>query len=286
VRILNYYRALLDRETPKPMKGDDVSVPNLVVSLRQAIQLGEEWHVEMLYLPDGAKVKEFSAQLALKGSGGKTLKRFPLEKFRTGELLAVNYRVPSEALAGEDSLSVELATEYGGVKKLWRGFDSTRIRSTACRDYLYSHHPLRELLEPEEVEFTAERAGDGEYDLAVKFKAGEKLASVEIIDDLEEVAADDPDRAYDRSKWAVFRCAFDVMDKKILGSGIKEYRTGNIFFHGAPNAVVRSANMNWGGFSLRGCSNGVWSATVNPAAKSALFDVLVPLGELKGARMV
>lgn len=285
-RVLNYYRALLDRETPKPMKGDDPTVPNIVVSLRQAIQLGEEWHVELLYLPDGAAVREFSAQLALKSSDGRTLQTFPVEKFRTDELLAVNYRVPGERFPREESLSVELVTEYGGARKTWKGFDSTRVRTTTCRDYLYSHMPLREMLDPVGVAFTATPAGDGAYDLAARFEAGEDLASVELLDDLEEVAADDPDRVYDRSKRAVFRCSFDILKARALGGGRKDYRAGTIMFPGAPNAVVKEANMNWGGFSLRGCTNGMWHATVNCTSVASLFDVLVPLDELAGSRMV
>ena len=285
-RICNYYRALLDREQPKPLKGDDTSIPNLIVSFRQMMLLGEEWHAELLYLPDGDKNPAFTAQLTLKGAKGQVLKTFPLETFKTGELLAINYRVPSEQFADEAFVSVELETNYAGVKKVWTGFDSTRIHPTKCFDCLYTHHPLRELLEPVKAEFAVQPAEDGASKLSVKFEAKEDLASVEILDGVEEIAADDPDKVFDQTKYAVFRLKFDSPMGDLFGGGIKAYRTGTLRFPSAPNAVVRNPCMNWGAVNVRGKTNDAWVVTFQFGAFSCLCDVLVPRAELKDAKMV
>ena len=284
-RILNYYRALLDRETPTPMKGDDTSIPNLVVSVRQAVQLGEEGHAELLYLPDGSKEKTFTARLVLKGADGRTLQAFPLETFRTDELLAINYTVPTEALASEEALSIELETEYAGVKRTWRGFDSTRIRPTVCRDYLYSHHPLREVLEPVSADMKVEDVGGGSYRVTASVEAAEDLASVEIVDDLDEVAADDPDRVYDREKYEVFRLTFDSLLSGLFGGGTKAYRTGLVRVEGVPEAQVVNPFMNWSAVSVHGRADDGWKVTVQFGASTAFFDVLVPKAKASGAKL-
>ncbi|MDD2404779.1 MAG: hypothetical protein PHI56_09585, partial [Victivallaceae bacterium] len=208
-RVLNYYRAILDRTPPKPMAGDDPDVPNLVVSVRQAIKLGEPWHCELLYLPDGAKAESFTATLTLSGSDGEVIRVFPTETFRTGELLTVDYRISSERLAGNEALSVSLETDYLGRRQTWNGFDSTRVRTTACRDYLYAQMPLREQLVPvgQPVFAVVESQTEGGiHDISAAIEADEELSSFEVIDDLEEVAAmPDADNAWDRRKYAIFR---------------------------------------------------------------------------------
>ena len=287
-RVLNYYRAVIDRTRPAPMPGDDADSPNLVVSVRQAIKLGEPWHCELLYLPDSPDVKSFTARLRLKGSGGRTLCEFPLERFSTGALKAINYRISSERLAGEDALSVELETDYRGRKKTWRGFDSTRVRSTACRDYLYSHMPLREQLCPvSEPVLTVKRGGDGVDSIEARLDAGEKLSSLEIIDDREEVAAAHAENwVYDRSRYAIVRGRITVMDSSLFGAGAGRTRTGTAKFEGAPGAILLSAENPWVAFRVTGRNAaGVHRVRINFGGVST-FYALVPHSEIENARIV
>ncbi|MCQ2391229.1 MAG: LamG domain-containing protein [Kiritimatiellae bacterium] len=288
-RVLNFYRALLDRTPPKPMPGDDLSVPNLVVSVRQAIKLGEPWHCELLYLPDGARTKSFSAQLTLKGSEGQVIKVFPRETFRTDELLAIDYRVSSERLSAHEALAIELETDYQGVRRVWQGFDSTRIRTTACRDYLYSNMPIREQLLPKKTpDFRVMSAQEaGKQAVSASFEAGEPLATLEVIDDLEEVlAAPDAADAWNRDRYAIIRGGLTTLLDAKFGTGAGRVRKGWAWFEGSSNAVLRSAHNPWTSFQVQGRQkDGRYRISSNFGGNS-LFFALVPHEEVAGAKLV
>jgi hypothetical protein len=287
-RVLGYYRSLIDRTSPVPMPGDDEERPNMVVSVRQAIKLGEPWHCELMYLPDSPGVKSFTASLKLKSQDGRLLKSFPLENFATDRLMVVDYRISSEHFAGEESLVVELETDYLGKRKRWTGFDSTRIRTTACRDYLYSHMPLRELIVPAKTPQFAVKPGEGGIDrITASFDAGEPLRSLEVLDDLEEVAAAiDDENVYDREKYAIIRGRFTVVDSDLFGQGAARPRNGVAWFEGTTNAVLRSAENPWVAFRIRSTdSQGRHKVRINFGGVST-FYALVPKAEIDSAKLV
>ena len=159
-RILAYYRALLDHEPLKPRANDDPAIPNVIVSNRRSLKLGEPYHLELLYLPDGDDAAELKMRATLKGAGGRMIGRFPLERTDGKGLIAFSYRVPSESFAQEDAVFVELETDYRGVRKEWTGFGATSLSATTCRDYLYVHAPLREMLRPDAVSFDVKRVAE------------------------------------------------------------------------------------------------------------------------------
>jgi len=286
-RILAYYRSMLDRTPPAPRPGDDTAVPNLVLSVRQALKLGEPYHLELLYLPDGTAEKEVTARVTLKDDAGRMLVTFPAEKIPTGELLAIDYRVPSECLSRADSVTAELETEYAGRKKTWRGFDSTRLSATTCRDYLYSHHPLRELLEPETHTLeVCPTAGEETYAISASFACGEKLASLEVLDGLEEVAAADRENVFDRSKYAILRGRFTSLIPSRFGEGVAAVLKGTAKMPGAPRAILKSGHYAWESFGVRGKKGDTWNVTCHFGGGTGTFFALVPKEELAGAKIV
>ena len=217
------------------------------------------------------------------------IRTFPKETFRTSELLAVDYRISSEHLAAYESLSVELETDYLGRRQVWNGFDSTRVRTTACRDYLYSQMPLREQLVPvKPPTFRVMSAPEeGAHEIAASFEADEPLATLEVIDDLEEVAAaPDAASAWDRSKYAIVRGSLTTLLDAKFGMGAGRVRKGQAWFEGASNAVLRSACNPWTSFQVRERTpDGRFRISANFGGKN-LFFALVPHAELKGARLI
>ena len=286
-RILNHYRSVFDRTPPKPMKGDDPAIPNLVVSVRQALRLGEPYHLELLYLPDGSAATSVTARVTLRNEKGEAVAVLPEETIGTDRLKAVDYRIPSEKFAGNVCITPELTTVYNGRTEKWSGFDSTRLRSTTCRDYLYTHQPLRELAKPVRVSFDAMAKGDGVYGVQAEFSAAEGLASLEVLDDVEEKIAYDPDNVFDRDRFAVFRVTMTVLQgRRHFGSGAAARLKGVAKVSGAPNAVFENAGYCWECFSVgKRESTGYSVSYLASSDDYGTFFVKVPYAELKGSHL-
>lgn len=290
-RIINYYRSLYDRTPLVPRPGDDVSVPNLIVSARRAIQLGESWHCELLYVPDGSAAKEVKATVKLVDNRGREMRLFPTETFATDRIRAIDYRVSSTNLADCGSVMPIVETEMDGVKRTWTGLASTRIRATTTtgRDFLYLNCPLREVLQPVERTFTVKPTGeDGVYEVEGSFTAGEKLASLEIIDDVEEIAAADSENRFDRAKCDLFRGVFTTSTPWKLGRDKRgNTHQGTIEVAGSKAAKLESGCQPWEVFHVLGRTNGAWRVSNNFAERAwGTFLLAVPKSDAAKARFV
>ena len=290
-RIVNYYRSLLDGTKPVPRPGDDPSIPNLIVSTRRAIQLGDPWHCELLYVPDGSPVSEVKATVILKDNRGRVIRRFPTETIPTDRLKAIDYRISSELLADCASTVVVLETEYGGKRQTWTGFDSTRIRPTTTTggDFLYTDCPLHELLQPTKREFTVKETDEeGVYEVEGLFACGEKLNSLEILDDVEEIAAADVENRFDRSRFDLFRGVFTTSSAWKLGrekGGTVHAGTARVA--GASGARLERGNQPWEAFGVNGRNGDVWEISNNFGERAwGTFFVAVPKDETKRAKLI
>ena len=284
-RILAYYRSRLDREAPRPMPGDDTTVPNLVLSARQALKLGEPYHLELLYLPDGSSEKEIFAQVLLQDEDGNAMVKFPMERIATDELKAIDYRIASEQFAGHLSVTPILAVRSGGETRRFTGFDSTRLRPTRALDYLYAHVPLRDLLKPEEASFDVRPTEEaGVYRIEANVNAREELAQVEVLDGLEEVAAADAENWFDGEAFALFRVGVTTGVPELFGKAADE--RGVASFENAPNACLRESGMMWETFGVYGPTAGGTVVNLHVSSGKGTFFVRVPRAELAKARLV
>ena len=283
-RILNFYRAYLDRETPQPMKGDDVSVPNLVVSARQSIKLGEKYHLELLYLPDGAKEPEVKVQVALRDETGATLVTFPEEKIPTDKLKAIDYRIASEQFAGHVSVQPELTVCYGDSCRRYVNFDATRLTATVNKDFLYTHQPLREVLDLESARFEVAKTDEpGVYQIEAAVKSSAPIRSLEIVDGLEEVAATDADNWFDNEKYALFRVELSSLRPDLLGDGAERWLKGVGNVLNAHGDLRGTENM-WETAGVNGPGRTGINLSIGFGEAKAQFFIRVLRSELKNAK--
>ncbi len=279
-RILAHYRALLDRKPFAPMPGDDTRIPNFIVSVRQSLRLGETYRVELLYLPDGTGPQEIRAQIRVKDEDGRVLVRLPEERFATDRLTAITYKMPSEKFPSAQTLRVELATDVGGEKRTWTAFDVTRMDATRCKNYLYTHHPLREQLAVRDDDFRIAPTETGTT-LAAAVSAPEPLAAFEVLDGTEEIAAADRENRFDRRRFAIFRGMLSAMDTGKLG-----WTKGTVAVTGAPQAEVAGGNYPWEGFHLgTRTADGKWALDCNLGSDRSNFFVCVPKDNLPNATL-
>jgi len=200
-RTVKYCMHRLKGEAPSPNPGDDTTIPNLVVSYRRFLTLGETLEIELLNVPDSPAPARYSATVVLKGLHGNVAKRFPRVNLDAGAMQDRTLAVPTEELADHPVLapSVTVRGPGGRSRTFERGLHHIRLRATWNWDCKWVKQPLRDLCLPSEASFGfAGTTGGPEVSLAGKFACAEDIASVEVLENGGEVYAVDPANEYFR----------------------------------------------------------------------------------------
>jgi len=189
-RIIRHYMRTLHGEPPAPNPGDDTSIPNLIVSFRKALTLGEKLQVELLNVPDGG-AGEYSVTPALLGADGAELLAGAPVVFNAAELMEHRWTVPSETLAGQTVLrpSLRITTADGRELAVADGLHHVTLRPSDNWDYKWVKQPLRDMIAPSEASFAMVPAegGAGQWTVRGAIACDEPLASVEVLENDDEV---------------------------------------------------------------------------------------------------
>ena len=192
-RIIKFYSRKIKGLPPEPNSGDNPDIPNLIVSSRQTVALGEKYRIELLNVPDSDSAKDYTVQLTLKNQNGAVIKSFIPDVFKIKNLTAVTYTIPTEQIAGSRAVIPELTiTNAYGKTIRFTGLQYTRLEPAVCWNFKEVRQPLRDILIPVKSEFAVSgRNPDGSYQLTGSISAAEPLSSVEILDRESEVFAVD-----------------------------------------------------------------------------------------------
>jgi hypothetical protein len=204
-RIIRYYMSVLKGERPTPMPGDDAGVPNLIVSYRKLIKLGEPLEIEVLNVPDGQKSGLCTVSIDLKDMSGKVVKSLPQVKLDTEKLSEQRYKLASEDLAGSMVYLPTVKINYKGKSLAYgEGLHHIQMHPTWTWDYKWVKQPLRNIIRPSSAAFEA-KVESREQSLPYpyyamqakgKFICGEEIASAEIVADGDVEYAVDPRDEY------------------------------------------------------------------------------------------
>ena len=204
-RLIRYYVDLMRGNPHGTYPGDDTDVPNLVLSHHVTFKPGEKLEFEILNIPCGDPAASHEVQLQLWDSSGKKLVQTPKDRLKTSVLGSITYAMPGEGFRPGSSIVPVLMVD--GVR--YRGFHPVRCDATSCRNYKEVRGGLRDLFAPEERSFTMKRTGaPGVYSFRTHLSFGEKIASVELVADEDEVAAYDASGEYDTASNDVLRLSF------------------------------------------------------------------------------
>jgi len=197
-RILRYYMSKIKYKVPTPLSDDDVSVPNLILSTRKMVTIGEKLVIELLNVPDDESNHSYVVQLRLLDESGRELRSvFPVE-FDADVLREQRYEIPIE---GKFALAKTIVPvlQIGGYKGkdflFEQGLPHTQVRATWNWDYKFVKQPLRELLPVKEAKlvWSEQNAGiNGSLGLAGQVETDEELALVEVVADGDVVHAVSP----------------------------------------------------------------------------------------------
>jgi Laminin G domain len=198
-RIMKFYSRKLKRLKPTPNPGDDQNIPNLIVSSRQVITLGEKYRIELLNVPDSDSDKKYTVQLTLKNQNGEVIKHFAPDSFVTKKLTAITYKIPSEQIADSKAVIPELLiTNAQGRQIKITNLQYTRLTASICWNFKEVRQPLRDLFTPVKSEFSvSKRKADGSYQVEGSITTTDPLYSVETLDNESEIFAIDRLKEFD-----------------------------------------------------------------------------------------
>ena len=190
-RIIKFYSRKLKGLPPSANINDDLTLPNLIVSSRQVIALGEKYRIELLNVPDSNSNKTYTVQLIIKNQNDQIIKRFSPDSFTVNKLTAITYTLASEQFASDKALIPELEiTNTEGKKIKINSLQYTRLSPSVCWNFKEVRQPLRDLFTPVKSKFIVSKVQkDGSYKLSGSLLANEELHSVEVLDNEMEVFA-------------------------------------------------------------------------------------------------
>ncbi|MHB8993651.1 MAG: LamG-like jellyroll fold domain-containing protein [Armatimonadota bacterium] len=241
-RLLCYYMSKIKNKDATPVPGDDTSIPNLILSTRKILTLGEVVTVELVNVPDGTPSSPYQVELTLQDEAGKIVRKFEPVTFDTAKLQEQRFSLPSESLPDVRALVPVLAVRgyKGRDLNFESGFHHVQVRATWNWDYLTVRQPLRDLLRPTQVKLAWEPSAtkDGPLTITGLVSSPEDMALVELMADDDEVFAVDAKQDFYR----------DDPNKELF---LIEYRS------------LKNTAMT-GALTLKGASSPVWLNTGVP----------------------
>jgi len=145
-RVIRAERDRYEGIRSQPFPGDDVAVPNLIVSMRKTLTLGELARYEILSVPDASTHGHYEVSLTLKDEAGKVLKEFPGFVLEAETLAEKRLAYASEDAGNAYAIVPEIKVKWQGREYLYgEGLPWTELRPTTTWDRKWVLMPLRDL---------------------------------------------------------------------------------------------------------------------------------------------
>lgn len=228
-RIVRYEMRRLKNEPLKPQAGDDLSIPNLVISYRPFLKLGEPLQVEILNVPDGSAEGNYTLQLSVKDINHNTIKVLSPATLDANELRDRTFTIPTEELADYPVLmpSLQVTSPDGKTQTFEDGLMCIRLRATKNWNYNWVKMPLRDLLKPDSATFTANSpTTNNSINVTGGVSTKEQISSIEIVADGRELYAVDPAKTWELKPDEALIMLYELSPDRINNFNGKYFVTG------------------------------------------------------------
>lgn len=221
-RLIRYYLNTIRGRKNTPQQGEEKSsVPNLVLSYRYSLKIGEALPFELLNIPDGAGPEKFTVKLRLRTPSGRVVREFPEAAFERDEFRAETFRIPTEEFAEEEVLIPELTVSTAGKTQNFPGLLYIRLDPSVNAVYQYVRSALRECAAPDRCVLKTTRLSKDTFRLEGEFASPELLRSVELLDNRDELRAVETAPEFDQEKEIVLSMSANAMPfhgQKLVGT--------------------------------------------------------------------
>ena len=202
MRIMRYYARFVKGLKPAPLAGDDLSLPDLIVSVRWGLQAGEEYRIELLNVPDTPEEGKYQVKLLLTDENGRVLRRMPADSFRQNKLTSVTYKVGIKPLFSKvRAILPVLEINYKGKKFTFKPAVYTRLFASTPNNAKELRLPLRDQYVPEKFQWRFSGSEKGVFAVSAVLSGKEKLHSMELLDGKFPVLSAWNDREFDQSRY-------------------------------------------------------------------------------------
>ena len=117
-RITRYYSHIMRGLKPTALPGDDLLLPNLIISMPRQYILGAPFEVELLHVPDTVHGENYTVQVELFDHNHKLFYSSGPFRFNTAEIKDHTLLLPAEKLADVRAVYPHLTLEYKGKKRV------------------------------------------------------------------------------------------------------------------------------------------------------------------------
>ena len=190
MRIVRHFADRLAGRELTPAPGDDVSVPNLILSYRKALVAGEPVEVEVRNLPDGTfKGEKLKVSFEWQDMNGRTLRSYPAKTLDPEVQSAVRFVDKASSFLEHRVLVPRFRVEWSkGMREYSKGLYPAGIRALRNVDHVWVCHPLRDM--PSDISGSMEIGecdADGVYVVKGDIVSSRPLRSIEVLDDMDTV---------------------------------------------------------------------------------------------------
>lgn len=241
LRIMRYWADRFAGRAPDPWPYDDAAaqqIPNLILSYRKSLVVGEPIEVEVLNIPDGTFSNEtFSVSFAWKAA--RSLERADIhvrayspQTLPANDLAAIRFVSPASELAAERALVPELTvtTSSGRTFPFSDGLWPLDIHATRQVDTWWVKTPVREIGKTEGALTCSGPDATGVYTISGRVKGTEPFDSVEVLEGPDTVYMVDREHPDNLN---VERFVIDVQGHAVAAASHK--LNGTIRIRGAKN---------------------------------------------------
>lgn len=269
-RILRYYISQLKKTPLTPIPGDDLSVPNLIISYPRSVKLGEKIDFEILNVPDGKFNSDYKVNLQLFDVNRKLLKEFRNLSFSPEKLQDRTISIASEQMCRYQVVVPVVTILTGsGPSKIYDNLLYVKINSTWNYIYQTVKQPIRDLFSPEIADLQTVNINNKSHTVSFQgnLKTNKILSAVELLEDGVEAYSYDRKKEFDRSKNVIIMFDAYSFHKKKLKGRIDVNNVSNFYFR-----PMEHANKNFTGYSID--KNGVsFNQSINRNYRSFLFTL-------------
>ncbi|MFA5851072.1 MAG: LamG-like jellyroll fold domain-containing protein [Spirochaetales bacterium] len=214
-RIMNYYMNKIKGNAPSPIKNDASKLPNLLISYRKQLTLGEKLNIEILNVPDNTFNKVYTAQITLEDINGKIVYTSPTQSFSGSQFVSKNILIPSEQLYKYNVLVPKLKIVSGTVSyAVNSGLNFINVFPTVNSDYKWVKQSIRDISQPSTFDFKLIKSTNSlsEKLVSANIEMNEPLRFVELLDNNDVVYSytrdsrlhEDKDHILVKIEWEAF----------------------------------------------------------------------------------